>query len=94
MSQGFPGIPGIRNPPANAGTQVWSPIWDDRICWGTAEPMCHSCWARTLEPVPCPQQEKPLQWKSHALQLENKPHSPQLEKAHVQQQRPGTAKSK
>ena len=39
------------------------------------------------------QQEKPLQWEAHSLQLESGPHSPQPEKARVQQQRPSAAKN-
>ena len=50
--------------------------------------MLQSSWACA------PQQEKPPQWDTRALQLDNSPHSPQLEKAHVQQQRPKTAKKK
>ena len=38
-------------------------------------------------------QEKPLRWNACALQLESSCHSPQLEKAHMQQQRPAAAKS-
>ena len=35
-----------------------------------------------------PQQEKPPQREALTLQLESSPHSPQLEKIFVQQQRP------
>ena len=41
-----------------------------------------------------PQQEKPLQREARTLQPRVAFHSPQLEKAHVQQQRPGTAMNK
>ena len=34
------------------------------------------------------QQEKPPQWEAHAPQLENRPCSPLLEKAHTQWQNP------
>ena len=40
-----------------------------------------------------PQQEKPPQWEAQTPQLESRPHSPQLEKAHTQQRRPGAAKN-
>ena len=40
------------------------------------------------------QQEEPPQWDAHAPQLESNPCSPQLEKAHVWQQRPNSAKHK
>ena len=57
------------------------------------KPLCHNYWAR--EPRACDQQqEKPLQWEDHALQLESSSHSPQLEKAHEQQQRPSITKKK
>ena len=45
-----------------------------------------------LEPVLC-QQEKPTQQAACARQLESSPHSPQLEKAQAQQQRPNAAKN-
>ena len=41
-----------------------------------------------------PQQQKPPQGEAHAPQLKSSPCSPQLEKAHRQQQRPSTAKNK
>ena len=41
-----------------------------------------------------PQQEKLWQREARAAQLQNSPHSPQLEKAHRQQQRPSTVKNK
>ena len=40
------------------------------------------------------QQEKPLQWEAHTPQLESSLHSPQLEKPHMKQQGPSTAKNK
>ena len=39
-------------------------------------------------------QEKPSQWEARMPQLKNSPHSLQLEKACVQQQRPSTATNK
>ena len=39
-------------------------------------------------------QEKPLEQKACALQLESSPHSLQQEKIHTQQQRPSTSKNK
>ena len=41
-----------------------------------------------------PQQKQPRQWKTQALQLENSPHSLQLEKARMQQQKPSAAENK
>ena len=37
------------------------------------------------------QQEKPPEWEVHALQLESRPLSPQLEKVHAEQWRPSIA---
>ena len=59
-------------------TRVWSLIWDDameqlNLCTTTAESKCPRTCAL--------QQDKPLQQEAHALQLENSPHSLQLEKA-------------
>ena len=48
----------------------------------------HSYWACA------PYREKPLQWETCALQLESNPCLLQLEKAHMKQQRPSTAKNK
>ena len=48
------------------GTQVWTLVWEDPICHGVTKPM-H-------------QQEKPLKWEAHTLQLEGSPGFPQLEK--------------
>ena len=42
----------------------------------------------------CAPQEKPQQWEACSLQLESNPHSLQLEKARMQEQRPHTAKNK
>ena len=36
---------------------------------------------------------KPLQWEAWTPKLDSSPHLPQLEKAHVQQQRPNTAQN-
>ena len=61
-------------------------------------PQLRSLRAATTEahiPRSCAlQQEKPLQWEAWALQLESSPYSPQVEKAHMQQLRPSTAKNK
>ena len=82
------------------GTQVQSLVPEDSTCRGTAKPMCHNYWAhmaQVLKPVPprvcAPQQERPPQWEACAPRLESSPCLPQLEKAHMQQQRPSTAKN-
>ena len=55
------------------------------LCATTTEPLRPR--GRTLK------QERPRQWKACAPQLESSPHSPQLEKAHMQQWRPSAAKN-
>ena len=78
------------------GTCVWCLAWEDSTCHGAAEPVYHNDWACTLEPVshsywsphtlePVLCKEKPPQWEAH---------TPQVEKACVQQGRPGAAKYK
>ena len=67
----------------------------------TLEPMIHNYWAHEpqLLKFVCfrahtAQQEEPLQWETHAWLLESSPCLLQLEKFHVQQQRPNAAKNK
>ena len=58
-------------------------------CWAcTLEPGNHNYWAHLSQlPKPAhsracaPQQEKPLQWEAHTMQLENSSQSPQTEKS-------------
>ena len=61
------------------------------------EPQLLSPRATTTEArvprAPAPQQEKPPQWEARTLQRKVAP-ALQLEKAHVQQQRPNAAKNK
>ena len=81
------------------GIQFWSLVWEDptyhratspRVI--TPEPVCCTYWSLcTLEPGLC-SKEKSWQWKTCAWQLRGTPLA-QLEKAHMQQQRPGTAKN-
>ena len=40
---------------ATQGTQVLSLVLEDLTCLRAAEPVCHGCWARTLEPELCNQ---------------------------------------
>ena len=35
------------------GTQVWSLMGEDSICPRAIKPMCHTYWARALQPVLC-----------------------------------------
>ena len=71
-------------------TQVRSLVWEESMFPEAAKPTHHNCWARMsqlLKPVcsrACAvQQEKLLQWDTHA---------PQLEKGCTQQQGPRAAK--
>ena len=77
-----------KNPPANAGTQVRSLLWEDPQALGQLRQ-----YATTTE-AHAQQKEKPLQWKAQALQLESNPHLSQLEKALMKQWRPSATKNK
>ena len=82
-------------------TQVRALVQEDPTCRGATKPVHHNYWAHVpqlLKPTRprarALQQEKPLQWEARA------PHtgcgelcSPQLKKAHAQQQRPKAAKN-
>ena len=80
----------VKNPPANAGGMGSIP--------GPGIKILHMLWAnwtcvqQLLKPTHprahALQQEKPPQWEAHIQQLETNPCLPQIEKAHVQQQRP------
>ena len=78
------------------GTPLWSPVYEDATCLRATKLMCLNSWARTLEAVHCtaearlprgraPQQDKP-RWEAWAPHLGRSSCSPQLEKAHTQQQ--------
>ena len=101
----FPGGTVVKNPPAMQGTRVRSLVREDPTCHGATKPMCHNYWACALKPAShnywsphpracAPQQEKPPQVRSPRTTLKSSPHSPQLEKACAQQQRPNAAKNK
>jgi len=74
-------------------SRVQSLIRKDPTCHRATKPMPHSYGVCALEPrgpqllkptcprVCAPQQEKPQQQGAHKLQLETRPHSPQLEKS-------------
>jgi len=38
----FPGVPVVKNPPANAGTWVQFLVWGDATCHRAAKLMCHN----------------------------------------------------
>ena len=56
--------------------------------------LCATTTEARMPRARAPQHEKPLQWEAHAPQWGVAPHSLQLEKAHVHQQRPSAAKNK
>ena len=82
------------------GTRVRALVQEDPTCRGATKPMRHNYWAHVpqllkparLEPVlhnkRSHDNEKPVHHNKEW------PRSPQLEKAHVQQRRPNTAKNK
>ena len=39
---GFPGGTVVKNPPANAGTQVRALVWEDPTCQGGTKPVRHN----------------------------------------------------
>ena len=78
----------VKNPPATAGLQVRSLVWEDPTCCvATAAPQLlkPSALGVSLQQEKPPHQ-KPLHHNSRA------PHSPQLEEAHKHQPKPSTAK--
>ena len=72
---------------------VWSLLWEDSTCLGVNKPVCHNYWD-CMPRAHALQQNKSLQWKAHALQVESGLCSPQLEEAWKQQQRSSAAKIK
>ena len=80
------------------GTQVWSLIWEDPICFRATKPVGHKYWSRsTWEPMLHSKRshcnEKPM----HHNGLQSSLHSrlcSQLEKVHTQEQRFHAAKNK
>ena len=81
---------------ATQETQVRSLVWEDPTCCGATKPVHHNY--TTLLQSPCsgacePQPLKPTGSRIHIPQLESRSPSPQLEKAHVQQQRPSADKN-
>ena len=70
------------------------------LCATTTEPMSHNYWAHVpwlLKPThlePCSATREATAMSSLCTSMKSSPHSPQLEKARVQQQRPNAAKNK
>jgi len=89
------------------GTWVWPLLREDPTCCGVTEPVCHNYWGSSLEPVSHDYWAHALQLlkpahrgsvlrnkRSHckrSLRITMK-NLPQLEKVHMQQWRPTTAK--
>ena len=84
----------VKNPPANPGDMGSVPglgrfhmSWDNEACvpqlLKPSRPRAH-----------VPQQKKPLQIEAHTPKLESNACSPQLEKAHMQQEGPSAMKNK
>ena len=83
------------------GTRVPSLVWEDSIHGGATKPVCRDYWAHmppllkaVCPKASAPQEKPPPRWKVYTPQLESSPHSPQLEKAHTQQRRPSSVKTK
>ena len=86
----------VKIPPTNAGDTGLIPgpaRFQLSPCVTTAEPQVPQL-LKPAHPRTCVlQQEKPPQRKAQAPELESSLHAPQLEKAHVQQQRPSAVKN-
>ena len=88
-----------KNPHANAGDTGSIPGPGRFHGCGEANPESHSCRAHELQPLkhshvePCSATREAPAMRSPHTTAKDSPHSPQLEKARVQQQRPSTAKN-
>ena len=97
-TKGFPGVQWLGVCLPMQGTRVWSLVREDPTCCWTTKPeaqLLRPCEATTEAPLSrarAPQQEKPWQWEACATAMKISPCSPQLEKAHMQQQRPTETK--
>ena len=87
------------------GTWVRVLVREDPTCHGATKPVCHNYWARVpqllksacLEPnkyVSYSATREATAMRSLRTATKSSPCSPQLEKAHAQQQRPNAAKNK
>ena len=75
------------------GTWVRALAREDPTCRGTAEPVRHNYWSpRTWSP--CSATREATAMRSPLTAKKSGPHSPQLEKARVQQRKPNAAKNK
>ena len=82
------------------GTRVRALVREDPTCRRAAKPMRHNYWACTLQPVsneywsPCSATREATAIRSPRTATKSSPSSPQLEIAHMQRQKPNTAKKK
>ena len=76
---------------AMQGTPVWSLVWEDLTCCGATKPMCSTFWSLDAQSL-LSATGKANAMKSLHTAMKPRPHSPQLEKACVQQQRPTATK--
>ena len=81
------------------GTRVRALVWEDPTCRGATKPVHHNYWAHALEPANhnyCSPHawRKATAMRSPCIATKCSPHSPQLEKARVEQRRPKAAKKK
>ena len=72
---------------------VRSLVQEDPTCCRAAEPMHYNYWSPPSLEITL-HNEKALQREAHVIQLESGLCSLQLEKAHVEQQRPSTTNKK
>ena len=86
-------------------TRVRALVWEDPTCRGATKPMRHNYWACSLERVShkywspctlslCSATREATATRSPHSATKSSPHSPQVEKAHAQQQRSNADKKK
>ena len=73
------------------GTQVRALVQEDPTCHGATKPVGHTTEAH-MPRAPCSATREATAMPVHCMK--SSPHSPQLEKTHVQQRRPKAAKNK
>ena len=75
------------------GTQVRSLVGEDPTCCGATKPACRNYWSPGAESL-CSATREATATRSPCTSTKSSSRSTQLEKAHVQQRRPNTAKNK
>ena len=87
------------------GTRIRALVQEDPTCRGAAKPVRHNYWACTVEPTShncwspcawslCSTKGEATAMRSPCTAMKSSPHSPQLEKACMQQRRPNATKNK